>query len=261
MNTIFTIDDPENFADKINLDQLYERNQSHALAATHNYNIILNRIHNKIKATSRTQLTEQFCWFLVPEMMIGVPKYDQTTCIAYVIDKLQKNGLKIRYTHPNLLFISWTHWVPGYVRTEIKKKTGVSIDGYGNILNTSDKTDINDTNDINQNNLLLNNNNNSNTNNNNSNTNNNYYNNNNNPNQNNNNQNQNNNNPNQNNNNPNQNNNNNPNQNNNNPNQNNNNNPNQNNNNKYKSISSYKPIGNLIYNNDLITSLKEKLHT
>ena len=38
----------------------------------------------------------------------------------------------IRYTHPNLLFISWKHWVPSYVRNEIKKKTGVAIDGYGN---------------------------------------------------------------------------------------------------------------------------------
>jgi hypothetical protein len=38
----------------------------------------------------------------------------------------------IRYTHPNLLFISWKHWVPGYVRDEIRKKTGINIDGMGN---------------------------------------------------------------------------------------------------------------------------------
>ena len=60
-------------------------------------------------------------------MMIGVPKYDSDSCIAYVIDKLQENGFKIRYTHPNMLFISWQHWVPEYVRSEIKKKTGVVI--------------------------------------------------------------------------------------------------------------------------------------
>ena len=52
--------------------------------------------------------------------------------------------LKIRYTHPNLLFISWQHWVPDYVRAEIKKKTGMNIDGYGNIKNedNEDKSDI-----------------------------------------------------------------------------------------------------------------------
>ena len=61
-------------------------------------------------------------------MMIGVPKFDQSICIAYIIEKLETNGFRVRYTHPNLLFISWKHWVPDYVRTEIKKKIGVNID-------------------------------------------------------------------------------------------------------------------------------------
>jgi len=133
MNTIFTTDDPAAHVDKINLDELFERKKMHDLATTQNYNTILNRVHNKIKLTSRQQIADHYCWFIVPEVMIGVPKYDIGTCIAYVIDKLQHNGFKVRYTHPNMLFISWQHWVPAYVRAEIKKKTGVIIDGYGNI--------------------------------------------------------------------------------------------------------------------------------
>jgi len=65
-------------------------------------------------------------------MMIGVPNYDHGACIAFCIDELKNNGFNIRYTHPNLLLISWQHWVPSYVRNEIKKKTGVNVDGYGN---------------------------------------------------------------------------------------------------------------------------------
>ena len=149
MNTIFTVDDSENYSDKLNLDDLYEKKKQHDLATTNNYNKILNRIHTKIKTTSRTQLLEQFCWFLIPEMMIGVPKFDQTTCIAYVIDKLENNGFKIRYTHPNLLFISWAHWVPSYVRSEIKKKAGISIDGYGNILKNESQNPDNEPNTAN----------------------------------------------------------------------------------------------------------------
>ena len=133
MNTIFTTDDPTAHVDKINLDELFERKKLHDLATTQNYNTILNRVHNKIKLTSRQQIAEHYCWFIVPEVMIGVPKYDIGTCIAYVIDKLQQNGFQMRYTHPNMLFISWQHWVPAYVRAEIKKKTGVVIDGYGNV--------------------------------------------------------------------------------------------------------------------------------
>ena len=135
MNTIFTTDDPEDYIEKINLDELYEKKKQHDISTTNNYKTILNRIHNRIKTTSRQQIGEQYCWFVVPEMMIGVPKYDQAKCISYVIDKLQTNGFCVRYTHPNLLFISWQHWVPDYVRAEIKKKTGINIDGYGNIKN------------------------------------------------------------------------------------------------------------------------------
>jgi hypothetical protein len=68
----------------------------------------------------------------VPEMIIGINKYDNAECIAYIIDKLKENGFHVLYTHPNMLFISWKHWVPSYVRQEIKKKTGYNIDGYGN---------------------------------------------------------------------------------------------------------------------------------
>mgnify|MGYP003326361802 FL=1 len=139
MNTIFTTDDPENYVDKLNLDELFEKKQIHDLATTKNYNAILNRVHTKIKLTSRQQIDVHYCWFVIPEVMIGVPKYDVATCISYVIDKLQENGFNVRYTHPNLLLISWQHWVPSYVRTEIQKKTGVKIDGYGNIIKDEEK--------------------------------------------------------------------------------------------------------------------------
>ena len=135
MNTIFTTDDPNNYVDKLNLDELFQKKQIHDLTTTKNYNAILNRIHNKIKLTSRQHVDNHYCWFVIPEVMIGVPKYDVAICISYVIDKLQQNDFNIRYTHPNLLLISWQHWVPLYVRNEIQKKTGVLIDGYGNIIN------------------------------------------------------------------------------------------------------------------------------
>lgn len=133
MNTIFTTDDPSDYVDKLNLDELFEKKKLHDLATVQNYNTILNRIHNKIKLTSRQQIADHSCWFTIPEVMIGVPKFDVATCIAYIIDKLETNGFRVRYTHPNLLFISWQHWVPAYVRAEIKKKTGIIVDGYGNI--------------------------------------------------------------------------------------------------------------------------------
>ena len=133
MDTIFTLGDfNEDNNNKVNLDELYERKKQHDLNTLRTYNRILNRINNKVKTVSRLQSNEQFCWYVIPEHIIGVPRFDKEACTAYVIDKLSDNGFVLRYTHPNLLFISWKHWIPSYVRSEIKKKTGVVVDGYGN---------------------------------------------------------------------------------------------------------------------------------
>ena len=132
MSHIFNLSNLNNFSDKLNLDELYEKKRQHDLRVLDVFNKILERIHNKIKVTSRQKLDEQYCWFVVPEVMIGIPKYDQGECIAYLLDKLKTNGFVCKYIHPNVLFISWKHWIPSYVRTEFKQKTGINIDGFGN---------------------------------------------------------------------------------------------------------------------------------
>jgi hypothetical protein len=139
MANIFTLENIENFSEKINIDELYEKKRHQDLNKLSLFNKILNRIHVKIKTVSRQKVDEQFCWFLVPETIIGVPKYDQGSCIAYIIDKLKLNGFNVRYIHPNMLFISWMHWVPSYVRTELKKKTGIVLDEYGNTVEENDE--------------------------------------------------------------------------------------------------------------------------
>lgn len=121
----------EELETQINLDELYERKQIRDLNTLESYNKILNRIHTRIKTVARHQINEQYCWFIIPEVMIGIPKFDHGACVAYILDKLQENGFNVRYTHPNLLFICWKHWVPSYVRNELKKKTGLLVDGFG----------------------------------------------------------------------------------------------------------------------------------
>jgi hypothetical protein len=135
MANIFTLENIEDFSEKINIDELYEKKRNFDLSKLNLFNKILNRIHVKIKTISRQKVDEQFTWFLVPEIIIGVPRYDHASCIAYLIDKLKTNGFNVRYIHPNLLFISWLHWVPSYVRSELKKKTGIEVNEYGKKIN------------------------------------------------------------------------------------------------------------------------------
>jgi len=158
MANIFTLENIEDFSEKVNIDELYEKKRKQDLNKLDLFNKILNRIHVKIKTVSRQKVDEQACWFLVPETIIGVPRYDQAGCIAYLINRLQTNGFNVRYIHPNLLFISWNHWVPSYVRTEIKKKTGITLNEYGKKIEEDDNNDVKAIEPSNPNDYMLNNN-------------------------------------------------------------------------------------------------------
>ena len=129
---IFTLKDNDDTGEKINMDDLYEKKREYDEGKLKLYNKILGRIHNKIKMTSRQNINDHFCWYLIPEVMIGISKYNVNECLGYIIDKLMENGFVVRYTHPNLIFISWNHYVPNYVRQELKKKTGIVVDKFGN---------------------------------------------------------------------------------------------------------------------------------
>jgi len=142
MANIFTLENIDDFSEKLNIDELYEKKHQQDLSKLALFNKILNRIHIKIKNVSRQKIDEQFCWFVVPEIIIGVPKYDHAACVAYLIDKLKTNGFNVRYIHPNLLFISWIHFVPSYVRNELKKKTGIIINEYGKKIEDDVEVDL-----------------------------------------------------------------------------------------------------------------------
>lgn len=156
---IFTLSDENDLSDKISLDDLFETKREFDESKLNLFNKILNRIHNKIKMTSRqTRGKEQFIWYLIPEMMIGVTRYNVEECTGYILRKLRENDFVVRYTHPNLIFISWTHWIPGYVRQEYKKQTGTAIDGYGNLVNSTPQIENGNSTPVskNPNDLLLN---------------------------------------------------------------------------------------------------------
>lgn len=119
--------------EKLNLDELYREKKMRQDNKLKIYNRILKRVHEKIKYVSRQRNSLCFCSYVVPEFLLGVPKYDSSACIAYVIEKLVDNGLAVKYVHPNLLMISWTHYIPPEQRREYKKQTGVTIDGFGNV--------------------------------------------------------------------------------------------------------------------------------
>jgi hypothetical protein len=131
-NFLFSTD--EESMGKINIDDLFTKSQQRDQKQLSIFNKILNRIHNKIKGTTRSQKKETHVWFSVPEYIFGEPIYNQGDCIGHLVVKLEENGFHVQYMHPNTLFISWANWIPSYVRTEVKKQTGKVLDEKGNVI-------------------------------------------------------------------------------------------------------------------------------
>lgn len=133
MASCFLLLSDEESSQKINIDELYEKRKNKDMKQLSIFNKILNRVHKRIKINGRTR-QDKFVWFQVPEYIFGEPVYDKGHCIAYVVSKLEENGFAIQFFQPNILHVSWAHWVPTYLRNEITKKTGLLIDEYGNVI-------------------------------------------------------------------------------------------------------------------------------
>jgi hypothetical protein len=136
--------DEEEANRKINIDDLYEKKQKKDLKQLSIFNKILQRIHKRITTTAKLKAQEKHIWFVVPEYIFGEPCYDKGDCMGYLVSKLEDNGFHVRYVYPSNLFISWLHWIPSYVRTEVKKKTGIVIDEKGNIISKKEEGDNDD---------------------------------------------------------------------------------------------------------------------
>lgn len=132
--SVFIHTDETDDIQKMNIDELFEKKQQRDLKERSIYNKLLNRVHSRIKHTSRSKRNENHIWFQVPQYIFGEPVYKQGDCIGYLVAKLEENGFHVRYIHPATLFITWANWIPDYVRTEIRNKTGMVIDEKGNIV-------------------------------------------------------------------------------------------------------------------------------
>jgi hypothetical protein len=90
----------------ININELHREQTRKDERRLEIYENILDKVHQKIKLTSKTS-EDKFCFYAVPTYVYGLPLFDTNNCIIFLTKKLSDNGFDIRYTHPNLLLISW----------------------------------------------------------------------------------------------------------------------------------------------------------
>uniref|UniRef100_A0A6C0BV27 Uncharacterized protein n=1 Tax=viral metagenome TaxID=1070528 RepID=A0A6C0BV27_9ZZZZ len=90
---------------QLNISDLYAKTNEKNLKRLEIYDNVLVKCHNRIKYNSNLEKT--YCFFQIPEFIIGTPIYDINEMRKYVINSLKNNGFKIMYIEPNWLFISW----------------------------------------------------------------------------------------------------------------------------------------------------------
>ena len=91
----------------ININELHRINERRSKERLASYEKVLLKCHERIKAVSLKPKGNTFCFYVVPNIVFGVPIYNVNECIVYIVQSLIKNGFYVVYTHPNLIYISW----------------------------------------------------------------------------------------------------------------------------------------------------------
>ena len=101
----------------LNPGELFEKRKTRDASRLKAYNQILEQIHSRILSASRNA-TDTYIMYTVPPFILGLPRLDLEDCIIYVVYQLRQQSYIIRYTYPNLLFISWAHHEKEYLQKQ-----------------------------------------------------------------------------------------------------------------------------------------------
>ena len=86
----------------------------------HIYKKVLKKCHHRIEICANKG--DGCCFYVVPEFIYGIPKYDTLSCASYIMKRLHSNGFYVTYTYPNLIYINWEH-----IPSELKNKASIYI--------------------------------------------------------------------------------------------------------------------------------------
>lgn len=106
---------PQPNVPKLNPDELYEHRMRRDKSKLSSYNQILEQIYNRIYCASQMVSHPACLLYTVPPFVFGLPKIDLEDCIVYLVYQLRQSKFEVRFTYPNLLYISWRHHEQNYL--------------------------------------------------------------------------------------------------------------------------------------------------
>jgi hypothetical protein len=99
----------------LNPADLYDKRKTKDAGRLRAYNKILEQIYNRIRTISKLPNSQCFLLYTVPPFILGLPKLDLEDCVVYLIYQLRHAGYEIRYSPPNMIYISWLHHEKSYL--------------------------------------------------------------------------------------------------------------------------------------------------
>jgi hypothetical protein len=95
--------------------QLYDKRRTKDIYRLKTYNKILDQIYHRVRVTSKLPNSPCYILYSVPPFILGLPKISMEDCIIYLLYQLRHAKYDVRYTYPNMLYISWLHHEKAYI--------------------------------------------------------------------------------------------------------------------------------------------------
>ena len=94
---------------------LYDKRIRRDHARLRAYNALLEQIYHRVYSTSQLSGNTSSVLYSVPPFILGLPKLDMEDCVVYIVWQLRQAGFEVRFTWPNILYISWKHHEGDYL--------------------------------------------------------------------------------------------------------------------------------------------------
>jgi hypothetical protein len=99
----------------LNPSDLYDKRKTKDAGRLRAYNKILEQIYNRIRTISKLPNAQCYLLYTVPPFILGLPKLDLEDCVVYLIYQLRHAKYDVRYSPPNMIYISWLHHEKSYL--------------------------------------------------------------------------------------------------------------------------------------------------
>jgi len=100
---------------QLNPAELYDKRKMKDASRLRAYNKILEQIYHRIRVISKLPNAQCYLLYTVPPFILGLPKMDLEDCVVYLIYQLRHAKYEVRYSPPNMLYISWIHHEKSYL--------------------------------------------------------------------------------------------------------------------------------------------------